>query len=70
MPQPETVGQHFFVSDGANYENSKIRFPYFAPCFKGNGMKIRESLYCGRFSQCQNRSPEPHLKGRGCDAHL
>jgi hypothetical protein len=48
----ETVGQHFFVSVGANYENSKIRFPYFATYFKGNAMEIREFLYWGRFSQC------------------
>ena len=33
---------------------------------KGNGMEIRECLYWGRFSQCQNRSHELHLKGRGC----
>ena len=37
--------QHFFISDGTNYENSKIRFPYFASCFKGNAMEIRESLW-------------------------
>lgn len=36
------MGQHFFVSDGSNYENSKIRFPYFASYFRGNAMEIRE----------------------------
>ena len=38
--------------------------------FKGNRMEIRECLYWGRFSQCQNRGPELHLKGRGCGVHL
>ena len=42
----------------------------YSTYFKENGMKIREFLYWGRFLQCQNRSPKPHLKGRGCDAHL
>ena len=63
-------GAAFFVSDGSNYENGKIRFPYFAPRFKGNVMKIRESLYWGRFSQCQIRSPDLSNEVRGCGAHL
>lgn len=36
--------QRFFVFDGANYENSTIRFPYFASHFKENGMEIRGNM--------------------------
>ena len=54
---PETVGQHFFVSDGSNYENSKIRFPYFAPCFKGNAMEIREVFIGVGFRSVKTAAP-------------
>lgn len=70
MPHRKRWGSIFFVSDGENRVNSGIQFPYLAPCFKGNAMEIRESLYWGQFSQCQNRIPESHLKGRGCGVHL
>ena len=59
------MGQHFFVSDGSNYENSKIRFPYFAPCFKGNAMEIREVFIGVSFRSVKTAAPNLLNEVRG-----
>ena len=59
------MGQHFFVSDGSNYENSKIRFPYFAPYFKGKGMEIREVFIGVSFRSAKTAAPHLLNEARG-----